>query len=76
MAAGNAKIPANLGEGGAHLTGFGRGGGLIEYLRSIVADLRDVRDNYNAHTHGGVTTAPDTVTPSEAVTVGTTFSDE
>ncbi len=76
MAAGNAIIPANLGEGGAHLTGFGRGGGLIKYLRSVVDDLRDIRDNYNAHTHGGATTAPDAVTPPEVVTIGTTFSDE
>ena len=73
---GLAIIPANLGSGQSHLSGFGKGGGLLAYLRSIVFDIRALETGYNAHTHGAAVDSPDSATATEGVVTGTTFSDE
>ena len=73
---GSAVIPDNLGSGQAHLSGFGKGGGILAYMRSIVFDLRAIETAYNAHTHAAAVDSPDSVTATEGVVLGTTFSDE
>jgi len=44
------EIPWNLGEGGSNLSNDG-GNGLLRALRSIVADLDEVKSKFDAHKH-------------------------